>query len=115
MGRKYTIFPLFYFVFEGKFQVQAPRGVHLIRRGDLTEGFLRYDSVGLIIYLGGLIHGGAYFRDFTVTKFNVFLSRRQTLLVVSPADWDDNYGDLYSTLIFKFLLESGVLYADVSS
>ena len=35
--------------------------------------------------------------------------------MVSPADWDDNYGDLYSTLIFKFLLESGVLYADVSS
>ena len=30
-----------------------------IRRGDLTEGFLRYD-------FGGLIHGGAYFRNFTV-------------------------------------------------
>ena len=26
MGRKFTIFALFYFVFEGKFQVQAPRG-----------------------------------------------------------------------------------------
>ena len=35
--------------------------------------------------------------------------------MVSPADLDDNYGDLYSTLIFKFLLESGVLYVDVSS
>ena len=43
---------LFYFVFEGKFQVQAPRGAY-IRRGDLTEGFLRYD-------FGGLIFGGAY-------------------------------------------------------
>ena len=42
MGRKFTIFALFYFVFEGKFQVQAPRGAY-IRRGDLTEGFLRYD------------------------------------------------------------------------
>ena len=30
-----------------------------IRRGDLSEGFLRYD-------FGGLIHGGAYFRNFTV-------------------------------------------------
>ena len=30
-----------------------------IRRGDLTEGFLRYD-------FGGLIYGGAYFRNFTV-------------------------------------------------
>ena len=58
MERKFTIFALFYFVFEGKFQVQAPRGAY-IRRGDLTEGFLRYD-------FGGLIHGGAYFRNFTV-------------------------------------------------
>ena len=52
VGRKFTIFALFYFVFEGKFQVQAaPRAY--IRRGDLTEGFLRYD-------LRGLIFGGAY-------------------------------------------------------
>ena len=30
MGRKFTIFALFYFVFEGKFQVQAPRGAYII-------------------------------------------------------------------------------------
>ena len=67
MGRKFTIFALVYFVFEGKFQVQAPRGAY-IRRGDLTEGFLRYDS-------GGLIHGEAYFRNFTVVVLFVgFLS-----------------------------------------
>ena len=35
-----------------------PRGAY-IRRGDLTEGFLRYD-------FWGLIFGGAYFRNFTV-------------------------------------------------
>ena len=52
MGRKFTIFALFYFVFEGKFQVQAPRRAY-IRRGDLTEGVLHYDS-------GGLTFGGAY-------------------------------------------------------
>ena len=52
MGRKFTIFALFYFVFEGKFQVQAP-GEAYIRRGDLMEGFLHYD-------FGGLIFGGAY-------------------------------------------------------
>ena len=57
--RKFTIFALFYFVFEGKFQVQAPLGAY-IRRGDLTEGFLCYD-------FGGLINGGAYFRNFTVS------------------------------------------------
>ena len=65
MGRKFTLFALFYFVFEGKFQVQAPPGAY-IRRGDFTEGFLRYDFGGL--YLEGLIHGGAYFRNFTVSK-----------------------------------------------
>ena len=63
MGRKFTIFALFYFVFEGKFQVQAPWGAY-IRRGDLTEGFLRYDFGGLIFR--GVIHGGAYFWNFTV-------------------------------------------------
>ena len=50
--RKFTVFALFYFVFEGNFQVQAPPGTY-IWRGDLTEGFLRYE-------FGGLIFGGAY-------------------------------------------------------
>ena len=36
---------------------KPPRGAY-IRRSDLTEGFLLYD-------FGGLIHGGAYFRNFT--------------------------------------------------
>ena len=65
VGRKFTIFGLFYFVFEGKFQVQAPPPPRLvpayIRRGDLTKGFLRYD-------FGGLIFGGAYFWNFTVPR-----------------------------------------------
>ena len=39
VGEKFTVFALFYFAFEGNFQVQAP---------------------------GGLIFGGAYFRNFTV-------------------------------------------------
>ena len=58
VGSKFTVFALFHFVFEGNFQVQAPGGAY-IWRGDLTEGFLRYD-------FGGLIFGGAYFRNFTV-------------------------------------------------
>ena len=33
VGRKFTVFPLFYFVYEGNFQVQAPRGAY-IWRGD---------------------------------------------------------------------------------
>ena len=39
VGRKFTVFALFYFVCEGNFQVQTPRG---------------------------LIHGGAYFRNIAV-------------------------------------------------
>ena len=51
-GRTFTVVTLFYFVFEGNFQVQAPQGAY-IWRGDLTEGFLRFR-------FGGLIFGGAY-------------------------------------------------------
>ena len=58
-GSKFTVFALFYFVFEGNLQVQATRGAY-IWRGNLTAGFLRYE-------FGGLKHGGAYFRNFTVT------------------------------------------------
>ena len=54
VGRKFTIFPLFCFVFEGKFQVQAPRRVFCVT------------SLGGL-YLARLIHGRAYFRDFTVS------------------------------------------------
>ena len=61
MERKFTIFALFYFVFEGKFQVQVPGGAY-IRRGDLTEGFLRY-AFGALIF-GGVIQGEAHFRNF---------------------------------------------------
>ena len=57
-GRKFTVFALFYFVFEGNFPSTSPRGTY-IWRGNLTEGFLRYR-------FGGLIFGGAYFRNFTV-------------------------------------------------
>ena len=52
VGSKFTVFALFYFVFEGNFPSTSPRGAY-IWRGDLTEGFLRYR-------IGGLIFGGAY-------------------------------------------------------
>ena len=55
MGRKFTIFALFYFVFESKFRVQALRGAY-IRRGDLTEAFCVTILRGL--YLEGLFFGG---------------------------------------------------------
>ena len=65
VGRKFTVFALFYFVFEGNFQVQAPRWAY-IWRGNLTEGFLRYE-------FWGLISGGPYFRNFTVFHVVIYL------------------------------------------
>ena len=39
VGSKFTVFALFYFVFEGNFPSTSPRGAY-IWRGNLTEGFL---------------------------------------------------------------------------
>ena len=53
------IFALYYFVFEGNCQVQAP-GRAYIWRGELMESFLRYEFWGLRrrgLYTEGLIFG----------------------------------------------------------
>ena len=52
VGSKFTLFDLYYFVFEGNFTSTNPRGAY-IWRGGLTEGFLRQQ-------FGALIFGGAY-------------------------------------------------------
>ena len=66
VGSKFNVFALFYFAFEGNFLSTSPRGAY-IWRGDLTaQGFFRYRFGGFILILEGLIHGGAYFRNFTV-------------------------------------------------
>ena len=46
---KFTIFALFYFVFEGNFPSTSPRGAY-VWRDDLTEGFLRYEFGGAYIW-----------------------------------------------------------------
>ena len=54
VGSKFTVFALFYFVFESNFpSTSPPGGGGYIWRGNLTEGFLNYR-------FGGLIFGGAY-------------------------------------------------------
>ena len=50
VGRKFSVYALFYFVFEGNLPISTPPG-------------------GL--YLEGRIHGGAYFRNFTVWLYKV--------------------------------------------
>ena len=62
-GRKFTAFALFYFAFEGNFQVQTPGSLYL--EGRFNGGFFCVTGLGGL-YLEGLIHGRAYFRNFTV-------------------------------------------------
>ena len=59
---KFTVFALFYFVFEGN--IPSPRG-------DLTGVLIFSLPVrwGGVEGEGGLIHGGACFRNFTVFPF----------------------------------------------
>ena len=52
VGRKFTVFALFYFVFEGNFPCTSLQGAYTWR-GDLTEDFSHY-------LFGGLLFGGAY-------------------------------------------------------
>ena len=59
VGNNTTDFALFYFVKLRTISKYKTPGGAYIWRGDLMEGFLRYE-------FGGLIHGGAYFRSFTV-------------------------------------------------
>ena len=61
VGSKFTVFALFYFVFEGNFPSTSPRG------GLYSEERF-HGRVFCVTSLGGLIHGGAYFRNFTVVS-----------------------------------------------
>jgi len=61
-GRKFTVFPLFYSLFEGSFQEQAPGGLYL--EGRFHGGFF------------ALRVRGAYFRNFTVFS-NLMIAKVQ--------------------------------------
>ena len=54
VGRKFAILALFYFVFEGSFQVQAPGGLYL--EGLFNGGVFCLTRLGGL-YLEGLIFG----------------------------------------------------------
>ena len=71
VGSKFTAFDLFYFVFEGNFPSTSPRG-GLYLEGWFNRGFFAlpvWVEGGGGVYLEGLIHGGAYFWNFTVFDF----------------------------------------------
>ena len=54
VGRKFTVFALFYFAFEGNFPISSPQEAY-IWRGDLTEGFYVTGLGGLYTVIGLLI------------------------------------------------------------
>ena len=58
VGSKFTVFALFYFVFEGNFPSTSSLG--------LIFGGAIYNGGFFALPVSGLIHGGAYFRNFTV-------------------------------------------------
>ena len=63
VGSKFTVFALFYFVFESNFPSTSLRGgLYLERR--FNGGFF------CVIGLGGLIHGGVYFRNLRYSFIN---------------------------------------------
>ena len=61
VGSEFTVFALFYFACECNFPSTSP-WVAYIWKGDLTEGFSRYQ-------FGGLIFGGAYTRRGLFSEF----------------------------------------------
>ena len=95
VGRKFTIFALFHFALEGKFQVQAPWGAY-IRRG---------------LYMEGLIFGILrYIKSFTqyITVRTGYLSSIRPLIICC---------DTLFMFIFRFInfvLQSKLSYATTS-
>ena len=77
VGSKFTVFALFYFVFEGSFPKYKPPGAYNWR-GDLTVGFLRYE-------FGGLTFGGAYtWRGLFSEFFGILTPKRELIQYDSP-------------------------------
>ena len=77
--KEITVFALFYFVFEGKFHVQAPGGgLHLERR--FNGGFLGYK-------FGGLIHGGFIFRILQYMQNNLNITKPRHSKQILPVHW----------------------------
>ena len=66
---KFTVFALFYFVFEGSFPSTSPRGAY-IWRGNLTEGFSVAPVWGTYIWRG-------FFSEF----YGIYHSRHNGILI----------------------------------
>ena len=80
VGRKFTVFVLFYFVFEGNFQVQASPGAY-IWRSDLKEGLGGGAYIWRGLYMEGLIWRGL-FSEFYSTFIKLFVNERVGISLV---------------------------------
>ena len=98
VGRKFTGFALFYFVFEGIFQVQAPEGAYILR-GDLTEGFLRYD-------IWGLIFEGAYTWRGLFSEFYGISERKQKTFLSDARQSEVVFFHFWTVVLPQFLDKS---------
>ena len=94
VGSKFTIFSLFYVVFEGNFPSTSPWGSY-IWRGDLTEGFLHYQ-------FGGLIFGVAY---TWMGLFLEFYGMLRVFLLPSAGDFLPDSSPSPKVLSFFFLCQ----------
>ena len=75
VGRKFTVFALFYFVFEGNFQDKPPG--YLYMEGRSNGGFFA-------LRVWGAYQGGAYFGNFTVGDFSaISLTERSCASLIS--------------------------------
>ena len=77
VGSKFTVFALFYFVFEDNFPSTSPLEAYIWRVFYVT-------GLGGL-YLEGLVHGGAYFRNVTVLTSRPNIWIEQTSIFVPVA------------------------------
>ena len=91
MARKFTIFPLFYFVLEGKFQAQPPRG------GLYSEGRFNRGSFALQFCGGSFSEFYGIFKPreaayqsvffYVINNMRVAESERRNLNLKNPQVW----------------------------
>ena len=98
MGGKFTIFALFYLVFEGKFQVLATRGAYNYSEGRCNGEFSALRFLGSL-YLEGLIFGILqYIKQGTVFRL---ISKHQEV------GWKNNEAQLSLMSLTLICLEIG--------
>ena len=68
VGRKFAVFALFYFVFEGNFPSTSPRGAYSWR-GDLTGAFFALPVWGAYIWRGLYMEG----LIFEILRYPLFM------------------------------------------